>query len=329
MMRSKGPRNLVLYRELGQKYEKSHLQQANVSAYQNTRSTVNRLLPTLRIHTWGGFGSQLYAVALYQELSSKYPSRRLKIVFHSSGITHRAPEILKLFPNLNYEAIDDFKTNVHVTKIHSRTRKRFRISFKQLLSFLGFVSSCNDDVSSAGLKPWVISIRGHYSYRSIDPSFLVNLQKLIESTTKIEGLAGNNTCTVHYRIGDLPSLKVKSLIPASDLLHQIQLVKEEKSFTRLVVYSDSPQKAHTLLAQKSGIDLETPNCDILSTMSHCINAQYFIGTSSKISFWIVGVRSVVFQIKSSLPSRNRKEIIGMVKNESQTINFYLSHSLIY
>lgn len=287
---------------------------------------MNRFLPTLRIHTWGGFGSQLYSIALYEELACKYPFRKLQVVFHSSGITYRAPEILKLFPHLNFLVVDDFEAHDGVMKIQPKSETLIKKALKILFGRLGLVSTCDDDYSTAKLKPWVISVRGHYSYRSINPEFLANLKESIDSISKMNKLEGENTCCVHYRLGDLPALKADSLVSEVALLSEIESAKKTFGFSRLIVFSDSPQEADERLTHHSELKIEAPNYEISLVILHSINARYFIGTSSKISFWIVGIRSIILHTQSSLPEKNKNEILGMVKGDSQLIKYYKSHS---
>ena len=57
---------------------------------------------------WGGLGSQLFGVSLVHSLKKRFPNRSIITVLHSSGVTRRDPEIIKLFPELDFVISDDF-----------------------------------------------------------------------------------------------------------------------------------------------------------------------------------------------------------------------------
>ena len=102
---------------------------------------MQRFLPPLRIHSWGGLGSQLFAIALAEELKVIFPKRSFKIVLHTGGVTRRLPEIVGLFPNFDYIYEDDFQSNVNAPQdLSKRKNIDFRKSIKFLLSFLGFLA---------------------------------------------------------------------------------------------------------------------------------------------------------------------------------------------
>ena len=48
---------------------------------------------TLRVHCWGGLGSQLFALAHAYELRRKFPNRKILLLLHTSGETERYSEL--------------------------------------------------------------------------------------------------------------------------------------------------------------------------------------------------------------------------------------------
>ena len=51
-----------------------------------------RFLPALRVHSWGGFGSQLFTAYVVLKLQKQFTNRRIKVVVHTSGVTRRVSE---------------------------------------------------------------------------------------------------------------------------------------------------------------------------------------------------------------------------------------------
>lgn len=67
-----------------------------------------KLMPPLKIHCWGGVGSQLYALAVYERLLVRMPNRKIIIVFHSFGVTERIFELSDYVADFLIE--NDYKT---------------------------------------------------------------------------------------------------------------------------------------------------------------------------------------------------------------------------
>ena len=65
----------------------------------------------LVIHCWGGLGSQLYAWAMAEMVQTKYPRRKIEIVFHSSGVTKRYSDLNFLRSVFNIKFRDDYISN--------------------------------------------------------------------------------------------------------------------------------------------------------------------------------------------------------------------------
>ena len=65
------------------------------------------MLPAIKIHIWGGLGSQLYALALKIDLQKKFKTRKVVLVFHNSGVTRRDAELGSAFPHLTHRFRQD------------------------------------------------------------------------------------------------------------------------------------------------------------------------------------------------------------------------------
>ena len=282
-------------------------------------------MPTLRIHAWGGLGSQLFAVALAQDIHKRFPKRRMRVILHTGGVTHRSPEVLSLFPEWNYEFVEDFKKNGNpqgdsISPSAFDFATRGRIFIKKILIFSGFTSSCDSNQDFEKIKPWILSCRGHYSYRTIDRNFLSALNAKIHVNLPPYEMA--NSCAIHYRLGDLLILKEKSPISSELLVSEFQKVSESYDFDRLIIFSDSPDEATRKFELVRGIPVVSPKVSTVQVMAYSTDAKFFIGTSSKISFWISGIRAQVGQKPSSLPVNNYTQFGGLVGSSIKRILTY-------
>lgn len=276
---------------------------------------------TLKIHAWGGLGSQLYAVALAEDLRMRFRRRRIVIVLHTGGVTRRIPEVVGLFPYCDFVFEDDFSSGNEIVASPSKNiSKRSKELFKSFLLKVGLISLCNDDAQTRNLKPWVHSIRGHYSYRKIGDVFLLSLKELVTSIEIVE--LDTSTCCIHYRLGDLLLIDKKSPIPVNVLLREYSQVCQSYDFSNIYIYSDSPEEASRRFSNMAARKISAPNASTIAVIANSISASYFIGTSSKISFWIAGIRALDNQLRSSLPRKNELEFRGLLYEKLALISQY-------
>lgn len=286
---------------------------------------MQRILPALKIHTWGGLGSQLFAIALASDIGDRFPNRRIQIVLHTGGVTRRQAEVITLFPEYNYRLIDDFRPsfenrNLNNVRNSLIPRTVIRILVKQLFQKLCLTVSFDNDLEYSRIKPWVISCRGHYSYRTISLRFLRELDQRIQINST--DLHLSQSCTVHYRLGDLLTLVGKSPIPSDRIVSALEQLVRTEAFDGLVIFSDSPQKAFDLFKGVVPLDVKSPDSDTIEVMSNSIESKFFIGTSSKISFWIAGIRAQIRRSPSLLPSNNSTQFAGLVGKRRDFISTY-------
>jgi hypothetical protein len=261
---------------------------------------MRRLLPAINIHIWGGLGSQLYALALQIDLSKKYQFREIKFLFHTSGVTRREPE-LNLFSNSLITKEDFEKKNKTSVKLgNNKLNKISKLTIKYLLELSGFTATCNDNTQYDSLKPWVLSIRGHYSKRRISyDSSIKILQLLNMKNNSLSDLYKENCISLQYRLGDLLSLDNKSPIDFAILKKTISKVLDEKSIYHVNIYSDSKNTAIEHMNFFSNkVELEFRDVNAKDTIMECTFSQVFIGTNSKISIWIAFLR--IFQESANL-----------------------------
>lgn len=274
---------------------------------------VSRYLPPLKIHTWGGFGSQLFSIALGSELLGRYPKRRILIVLHTGGVTRRLPEVVDLYPEFEYAFIDDHE-KLQTLNIGKRNRINsitFKC-FKACLRTLGFIQNSNNDLEFSSIKPWTLSLRGHYSYRSISEEFLCSLDMRLQKMHPelISGIE-RNLC-LHYRLGDLLDLEEKPPLPSEKILERIEEFLSYSIERKVVLFSDSPDEAVKRLKSNNVINFLAPEGDTTEVIRQAVQSIFFIGTSSKISFWIAAIRGSVYGRKSALPSINKNQYSKML-----------------
>lgn len=282
---------------------------------------MNFLIPALKIHSWGGLGSQLFSVALLKDFERIHPGRTIKIVLHTSGVTRRIPEVVELFPEISFIYIDDFSPSRLRKNQSSRNFRTVFLSYlKQLIFSMKFTQSFDDD-SFEKLRFWTLSVRGHYSYRTITREFLELLEKKLHNVSQ-KNRKDKAVCVIHYRLGDLLLLDNKKPIDPTAILKELKRISKNSDFAQIEIYSDTPKHAMELLNPLGLRNISTPNADTVSLLERAIQSEYFLGTSSKISFWIVAIRSVVFNKPSSIPAGNFLEISGLLNKEFKNVYLY-------
>ena len=284
---------------------------------------MKRLLPPVRIHTWGGLGSQLFAIAIAEDFKAVFPNRSMKIVLHTGGVTRRIPEVAELFPEYEYQYEEDFQQTKKVA-VESITSEGgvLRNTLKRILSAVGLLAQCNDDRATKRLLPWVISIRGHYSYRTINSEFMYRVAERCESINESKITNLKKSCIIHYRLGDLLVINEKNPISVQSVVSEYIKVQKKIETEELVVFSDSPSEARSRFSNLLSDEFLVFDSRTSLVIANAIRAKYFIGTSSKVSFWIAGLREVVYQSSSSLPSENVDQYIKSTVSNPTYLNPY-------
>jgi len=277
--------------------------------------------PALRIHAWGGLGSQLFAVAIALQIQEKFPKRDQVIVLHTGGVTKRFPEVTEMFPEFTYEEVDDFSSRFS-SGAHSAPSGIAKI-FKKLLRnfalFTGFLAEENGDGTKI-VRRWTLSVRGHYFGRIISNSFLSTLIERLENTVEINIHDLEISTVIHYRLGDLINLVEKQPVDPIKIINSLNYLAIEEP---VIVFSDSPEIAAKLLQSSTSsyrfvaLSYSTP-----ATLLAAINGRNFVGTSSKISYWIILLRNFLDDgRKNSLPLEDSR-IISQLIGEKIDIIYY-------
>jgi hypothetical protein len=282
---------------------------------------MRRKLPPLRIHVWGGLGSQLFAVALAFELENRFPKREKVIVIHSSGVTRRSPEALYLFPEIKFIEADDYAgRTAHDSSIRRKLLKYQFIKLARLIAlFVGLLAEENDGVTRKA-HSWTLSIRGHYFHRPVNRNFIQILVSRLENNLGLDTTLRGLEASLHYRLGDLLELVNKKPI-APDRISEVMCTLE--SVNVVAVFSDSPSKALSLLSQDSccksfeAVELNAP-----STLLAAFHSLVFVGTSSKISYWVTLMRSLKNnEYRTYMPVEDAN-ILDLISLNTPEVYFY-------
>ena len=280
---------------------------------------MRKLQIPLRVHCWGGLGSQLFGVILYLELRAKFPSRRITLCLHESGVTRRNSEVGGIFKNIEVEEIKDFsQVEAVAPEKESNHSAAFKNIFKSLLVKLKVLLTLDDSTNLNSVRFWTLSIRGHYSYRRISSESI----NLLLSNLTPGGLERLNAkefeevqLGVHYRLGDLLELSTKQPMQVERLSKAVESRLELNSDKTITVFSDSPSKALSLLRKKMpNATIVNKNLPTWETIGVLLNSESFVGTFSKISLWVVVLRYFSSDLRPSyMPiesSENLKQLLG-------------------
>ena len=268
----------------------------------------------LKIHCWGGFGSQLNCLGFALEIHQKYPNKKLDLFFHSSGVTRREIEIQEFIPSFfNYYFIDDFSNKT----IYGGNKSKFRKLINNLLALTKFVvyPTRNEDLSR--IKFWTLSSRGHYSYFAFSQNVIADLALKL-------GVLQENLITypqiIHFRLGDLLEIE-KGHISGERVLKFLCGIQNK----RWLVLTDSPSEAKSLLEYN---DCSLQFIDFLSVNpQEVLIAGYassvFVGTNSKLSIWIAILRVHFQGGETFLPLTLQGTINQLLSDKkSSTLRFY-------
>lgn len=248
----------------------------------------------IKVHSWGGLGSQLFALAVIYEINKKMPNKEIDLVHHTSGVTKRLFELDSMIESkFSLKVIDDYKKTKNKTKNKNKKfLKKFIVNSVKLIINVTRVSINLDTTPNLNrIKPWTLEIRGHYSKRQIEKIFLDECLKFFNKfNTYPEGIS--DSLTVHYRLGDLLTITEKSFIAPHYLMNSIIEVKNNHQLERVIIYSDSAAEAKMKLEKIYDIfnQVYFMNSPTQSVIQSCIRSSFFLGTNSKVSIWIVKLR---------------------------------------
>ena len=256
----------------------------------------------IRVHCWGGLGSQLYCLALAIDLLDRFPFRKVHILFHTGGLTHRKLELSEFPDNVSYSIIEDFTKSFNTNAKNFTSSFNLKKTFKKLISKLGLIGAVNTSLEFKRLKPWVVSIRGHYSHRLICDSTVEQMDCLLELAYRNNSVKNYNKSLVaiQYRCGDLLAKKKSSMVQADKILSVLNDLKKLEKLYSVDVFSDSNQnELDNLLSILKPLNIQYTESTPLNTIYQIRDYNFFIGTNSKITIW-----AIIFRLKDDIKSTN-------------------------
>ena len=168
-----------------------------------------------------------------------FPGKRIILVLHTGGITVRSSEIDFLNSKINLLKVDDYRPSSNSKHLHNSSSKLvfsfIKIYIKFLANYFRFVIT--DDRKVFKVKFWTFSVRCTYTSNILRKQDIVHMADILGITSNS---AEQNFTGVHYRMGDLPTLKPSALVPLDSISKIINnLNKAGAVIDNVRIYSDS------------------------------------------------------------------------------------------
>ena len=285
-----------------------------------TRSTLKfsriRFPWRLRIHCWGGLGSQLFAWAFAEELLNSGFARKITLVLHSSGVTQRNSEITHISGRIQIKILHDFSASTRPSDSagSKNSSPRFRGRLVSFLSRLQIIIFSEDFQS---IKPWTIQLRSHYSHRALSNETLQIVKTILKNFSTVDGIDTSESAktAIHYRLGDLLTLENKTFVSADRVVSALEKIRglELRGFKNVDVFSDSPEVAVDKLSkQNSSFQYNYVDCPSWDVLVNLLKYPYFISTNSKIGIWVTLLRQLEDSTRVTLVPKELQPTISFI-----------------
>jgi hypothetical protein len=277
--------------------------------------------PPIRVHVWGGFGSQLFALALGFKLKATFKRRRIKFIFHSAGVTERFLELPESWlSGFTFTQERDFLANN--TDLRERLSTSKSIQMKSLLISLliklGLLARLNTEEEFSRIKYWVISIRGHYSRLQLNRNHIEMISMWFNKGNK---LGFEKKGATHFRMGDLLNLANKNYVSPYRVAEAWKLHYD--SYQTIEIFSDSNSDVvqRILGPSVSSIFSNFISTSPIRTIESCCAAEAFVGTNSKLTIWIALLRTLNPNLRSVLPMELKVAIENVLLEQIEANQF--------
>ncbi len=265
-------------------------------------------LPALRVHSWGGFGSQLFTAYVILKVQKRYPGRRIKVVVHTSGVTRRVSEFDFTKLNAHVVQIEDFANinRQHKTATNPLPQSLNIIKFLKKITFkvlkaLRMVQSADTNQSFDSVSLWTLALRGHYTRLTLDKELITSLYKILFDNRGFQG-SSNSSAIIHYRLGDLMNLVEKSPISPERVEKVLELAGPKIESTKVLSDSSESEYRNFVTGSRVLSSLTLENLEPLPSLWLCITSNVFIGTGTKLSLWAAIFRDIMHNERSFLPN---------------------------
>lgn len=281
---------------------------------------LTRCLPIITVHSWGGFGSQLFTAHFVLRLKKKFPHRRIQVAIHTAGVTQRHAEInfedlgVKVFEIDDYHLSSETKPKSETCLYLNKLTDQTIAFFKALVLKIHLIGQCNTEASFKSIKPWTLQFRGHYTRLQLDAGVVQSLFWLIFSDY-VFNKQSLHSLILHYRLGDLLHLDSKS--PVNPMKIETLLQNLKVHIESAVALTDGEEREYKDFVFGYSIlsSLRVQNLDPTNSLCLCISSQEFIGTEAKLSLWAAIFRKIIFKKPSFLPfGLDWAEEIGLAAN---------------
>jgi hypothetical protein len=214
-----------------------------------------------------------------------FPGKRIILVLHTGGVTTRSSEIDFLSSEINLLKVDDYLASSNDEQLLNSISKSIlsfiKIYIKFLTNYFGFIITDDDKVFQ--VRFWTYSVRCTFKstvLRKQDVAHLADILRIKSNSL------GQNFLGVHYRMGDLPTVKPNALVPLNSIFTIVnELIIGGAVFDKVRIFSDSIVNNSNLQLPKE-IDFDWQSVDTLQTIRELSKAKYFVGTGSKVSLWV-------------------------------------------
>jgi hypothetical protein len=260
----------------------------------------------LKIHSWGGLGSQLHALSLTHDLKQKFPRRKLILIHHTSGVSRRLFESdIFLDKGIELRVVDDYK---YRKGIDTGKKLYLNKSIRSLVKYILNIFSISVDIDRkypSRIRFWTMELRGHYSKLEVNENFMKLCVKSL-SAEDSSNTENQDALIIHYRLGDLLSLVEKSIISPKKIVNEVKKVSKLYKFKQVIVFSDSVGVAKQKLSDLNSIydQIRYSDAPTIEVMEYAIGGNFFIGTNSKVSFWIENFRRSIGKPSSIIHTNN-------------------------
>lgn len=275
-------------------------------------------LPALRVHSWGGFGSQLFTAYVILKVQKRYPGRRIKVIVHTSGVTRRVSEFDFTKLGAQVVQIEDFENREVQRKIEiipltqSLNTLKFlkKIVFRVLMA-LHMVQSADTNQTFDSVSLWTLALRGHYTRLTLDKELITSLCKVLFDNRGFQR-STNGSAIIHYRLGDLMHLVEKSPISPERVEKVLELARPKIESTKVLSDSSESEYRNFVTGSRVLSSLTVENLEPLPSLWLCITSSMFIGTGTKLSLWAAIFRDIMHNERSFLPNELKwAEEIGL------------------
>ncbi len=284
-------------------------------------SQVFPLLPALRVHSWGGFGSQLFTAYVILKVQKRYPGRRIKVIVHTSGVTRRVSEFEFTKLGVTVVQVEDFESVKLQGRavINLQNQSFSTVKFLKKIAFgvmksLRFVQTADTNKSFDSVSIWTLALRGHYTRLSIDHELIASLYKVLFDNKDFQK-STISSAIIHYRLGDLMNLVEKSPISPERVEKVLELVGPEIESVKVLSDSSEDEYRNFVTGSRVLSSLTLKNLEPLPSLWLCITSIVFVGTGAKLSLWAAIFRDIVHNEHSFLPNEFKwAEEIGLKAN---------------